>query len=95
MFYSKTTYILLIILTIGLIFWYFEIYRYKKMLKLNAAILNASIDYYMLNFKEYTPNIKFTEVIDQKKLVYSFKKITPEDYLEKDEYDKLKDFIIW
>ena len=65
------------------------------MLKLNAAILNASIDYYMLNFKEYTPNIKFTEVIDQKKLVYSFKKITPEDYLEKDEYDKLKDFIIW
>ena len=48
----------------------------------------------MLNYSEYNKSIKFSQINNFNELVYSFKKISPKDYLLEDEYNKIKDFII-
>ena len=92
---NKFLYIILIVLSLGTIFWYFEVYRYRKVLKLDKVLLNASIDYYMLNCFEYHKGIEFKQVSNINDLVYSFKKISPQEYLGEEEYNKFKTFIKW
>ena len=76
-----------------LIFFYFEIIRRRKYVQLQNDILNASIKYYHKHVDDFEYFKELQEINNQNKIVYSFRPIIAEEWLDEDSFNRLKDYL--